>query len=471
MFRRIVPLMFAPVLLAQAQDLWKGVPAGPHAVGFRFEQRIDPARTIDSARRGTPLGLAVWYPAQKSAAPAMTQLEYRLLSFSRRPDPRAFLDSEAEAMAGWRHIGIVPMTMDQARAALNAPGRAVRSAPPVAGKFPIVLVTSQAYLSTTAEILASNGYLVAAPVRFSDISNDVPNPNFIAYVETNIRDMEWALAELARDPAADTSNVAVLGHGGGGMQAVLLAMRNRAIGKVANIDTSVFSSRTNPRQLPFFHPGLLRVPYLYIVTAQTKKDSDQYAEFESMRFSRRYEVVLDNPAIRHHDLSDYGRGVSAVLGIRGEAQDAVLRHYADIHKMLVAFLAGRPLPQAPYAVRVLDAVEPAPTTANVIQTLSVATPALLAQARTRDPEAAVFTELELQRVVEAARENRPLAAQLSRFAVGIHPKSTLLHKTAAEVAGNPAAAEIYKRCAALEAPQNDWRGSAAHAVCKERAAR
>lgn len=469
MLRRIVLLIFLLAVMAHAEDLWKGVPAGPHAVGFRFEQRIDPARTIDSARRGTPLGLAVWYPAQKSAAPAMTQLDYRLLAFSRPPDRRAFLDGEAEAMVGWRHIGIVPITMEQARAAVNAAGRAVRNASPAAGRFPIVLVTSQAYLSTTAEILASHGYLVVAPVRFADISNDVPNPNFIAYVETNIRDMEWALDELVRDPAADTSNVAVLGHGGGGMQALLLAMRNRAIGKVVNIDTGVFSSRTNPRQLPFYHPNLLRVPYLYIADAQTKKDSDQYADFEAMRFSRRYEVILDHPELRHHDLSDYGRGVSAVLGIRGPAQEAILSQYADVQQMLLAFLNGR-MPQQSPGMRVLEAVVPAPTTANVIQTLSADTPRMLEQARTRDPQAPVFTETELQKVLEAARDNRPLVSQLSRFALDLHPQSVLLHKTAAEIAGNTAAQEIYRRCAALEAPQNDWRASAAHAVCKDRAA-
>lgn len=462
-------LALAPVFAAQAEDLWNGLAAGPHAVGFRFERRIDESRTVETGRRGTPLGLAVWYPAQRAGESApLTQLDYRLLAFSREVNAAArqsFLDSEAEMMAGWRHVGIVPLTLDQARAALTAPGRAHRGAAPVSGKFPIVLVTSPAYLSTNAENLASHGRIVVAPARFSDASNEAPPPNFLGYVETSIRDMEWALSEISRDPAADPSNVAVMGHGGGGFQALLLGMRNRAIRAVINIDAGIFSARTNPRQQPFYDPRLLRVPYLYITTAENRRTADQWADFEAMRFSRRHEVVLADPELRHHDLSDYGRAVSAVLGIRGAAQSMVLRRYAEVQQTIVRFLNGDATLGA-----VSHAIDPAPTTVQVIESLSEGTPKLLADARRRDPEAPIFSEDDLRRIVEAARGQVALAAGLGRFALAVHPNSAILHRAAAEVAAAPAAREIYTRCAALPEPQNDWRASRAHAVCRARAA-
>jgi hypothetical protein len=448
-------------LTARAADLWTGIPAGPHSVGFRFERTTDPARRVS-------LGIAVWYPASAASGTPMTQLDYRTLTFSRGLDNaarRAFLDSEAEMMVGWRHVGIVPLTIEQARAAVSAPGRAVRGAPTAPGRFPVVLVLGGPwYLSTTAEVLASRGFLVAAPVRFADIADPVPTLDFSWSVENNARDAEWALAELARDPAADTTPDTALGQGGGGMQALILAMRNPAIRAVVNIDAGNFSKRTNPSRLAFYHPRLLREPYLNILTAATRESQDLFSDFESMRFSRRHEVILADPALRHHDLSDVGRGVSAVLGVRGDAQDMVLRTFADLQQTIVRFLQGDAT-----VGTVRPAVEPAPATLQVIAALSAATPAALRDARLRDPDAPVFGEDDLRKIVEAARGRPALAAELARFALEIHPKSHVLHRAAAEASAPADAAGFYRRCAALDPPQNDWRASIAHNACREQA--
>jgi hypothetical protein len=66
-------------------------------------------------------------------------------------------------MLAWRHVGIVPLTRDQARASLSTRGKAITGARPADGRFPLAMVLGgQHYLSTTAEILASHGFLVAA---------------------------------------------------------------------------------------------------------------------------------------------------------------------------------------------------------------------------------------------------------------------------------------------------------------------
>ena len=57
-----------------------------------------------------------------------------------------------------------------------------------------------------------------------------------------------------------------------------------------------------------------------------------------MKFSERYEVILENPDIRHHDLSDLGRAVTAPMRIRGASHRTVQRTYADIHEMMLRFL-------------------------------------------------------------------------------------------------------------------------------------
>jgi hypothetical protein len=464
---------------AAGSDLWNGIAPGRFAAGFRFQRTVDPTRWRDSVTPGTPLGMAIWYPAQGTAAGerGISQLEYRLLGFSAELSDQAkadFRDSEAEMMVAWRHVGIVPLTLDQARAALEARGRATRGAAAAPGRFPVVVILGGPfYLATTAEILASHGYLVVAPVRFSDLPNDVPALNFTWFVENAVRDAEWALTEMGRDAAADMSRVSAIGHGGGGLQALLLAMRDRRVSAVANIDAGNFSTRTNARQLIFYDPRLLRTPYLYIATAETRLDSDQFGDFEKMKFSRRYEVILEGSAIRHHDLSDIGRGVTAVLGIRGEVQDAVLRRYAEVQQMVRGFLdsPARFAPgsgdkgQCTFTVR--DAVDPAPGTLEVLRSLDGSTLRRLTEAHRRDPEAPLFSEDEMRRVVLAAR-----SADVARFALELHPRSLPMHQAASacmESAGETGAArEIAARCAAIEPPSNDWRAAAAQADCRAR---
>ena len=66
------------------------------------------------------------------------------------------------------------MTDAQARASLHTGGIAVRAAPARPGRYPVVVVLGGPYyLGTTAEFLASHGFLVVAPVRFSDRANEV----------------------------------------------------------------------------------------------------------------------------------------------------------------------------------------------------------------------------------------------------------------------------------------------------------
>jgi dienelactone hydrolase len=153
-------------------------------------------------------------------------------------------------------VGIVPLTNEQARASLATRDMAVQGAPPVAGRFPVALLFGGPYyLSTTAEILASHGFLVMAPFRFSDQSNEVGTRDFTWYLENSVRDAEWGLEELRTDPRADVGDVSALGHGGG-LQAMLFAMRNPTVNAVVNIDAGNFSTRSQLPQHSVLHSRL-----------------------------------------------------------------------------------------------------------------------------------------------------------------------------------------------------------------------
>ncbi len=468
-----------------------GLRLGPNGVGFELLSGIDHRRRINRDE-GIRLGIAVWYPAQSPAAgsPTLTNMDYRRLERSELPteNERDALDAEeVDAIVGWRHVGIVALTRAQAKTSLETHGIAVKGAIAQPGRCPVVIILGGPYyLSTTAEVLASHGFLVAAPFRIRDQSDERDTNDFRWWVDDSVGDAEWALDTLRNDARADLRSICALGHGGGGMQAMLLAMRNRSITSVATIDAGNFSTRSEPERLAFYSPRLMRAPYLYIATETTRKSQDRFADFEAMKFSDRTEVVLDSADVRHHDLSDIGRAVTIPMRLRGEAQTTVEKAFANVHEMLVRFVgehSSRPRSTSSRLVAWLEshkatdnltvtmrpAIEPAPTTRAAIESLSDSTLANLKDARQRDPDAPLFGEYSLRELVAAASMRRAsLAAPLADFALGLHPASAVLLAQASEIAfaagDQLKAIERARACAALK-PDADWQASIAVGKC------
>jgi dienelactone hydrolase len=474
-----------------------GLHVGPHRVGFLSKALVDPTRNTSGTEAGTRIGVAVWYPAAAvpGAGPAMTGLDYRLLAFHQPASPaerRRFAEGEAEMAMGWRHVGIVPLDRTQASASLDAPGIAVRDATPAPRRYPVVMVLGgQYYLSTTAELLASHGFVVAAPFRFSDVSNEIGTASSTWYLENSVRDAEWAVDHLRTFEHADVSRLGAIGHGGGGLQALLYAMRNTNVTALITVDAGNFSARTHSQPIPFYSPRLLRIPYLYVATAETKKGQDRWEDFLGMRFSDRIDVTLQSPAIRHHDLSDLGRSVTAPMGIRGDAQPVVQQAYTHVQEMTVRFFSARASGRGTdqiadwlettsqakaLSVAVHPGVRAAPTVEAVLASLDAGTAAALEDAMSRDPDAPVFRADALNRIITKALTAGQFgaAASIAEFAARLHPDSVLLMDAASEAregAGDRAgAADLAARCAATP-PGTDWRTSIAIARCRERLTR
>jgi len=394
-----------------------------------------------------PTQLVYWYPAQAAPAPAppLTQLDYAMLDAPGEPSEakrKTVAEQETNLATTWRHVGIVPQTREQARAALGAPGIAVWDAPPAPGPFPVVVIGGARYLSTTAEYLASHGYLVVSGQLLADPWIERPPPAPGMSYEPHVRTQEWALAELASEPMADLGRVAALGHGGGGMQAMLLAMRQSVVGAVVSLDGATFSSRSDYGQVPLAGALSLRVPMLNLLRQQTLDDQDLYAEFRRLRYSERYEVIFRGSSLRHHDLRNFGRGISTVLKIRGPVQDMVLDRYAAMHRIVLAFLdhsiGGKPgsFPalelrddRTQYALSALPAVKPAPSIGKLLDSVQKrgAKEAMseLRRAQPADPQAPIYDASSLLEVAGRLARSGLAAAvpELLGFAAELHPQS------------------------------------------------
>ncbi len=474
-----------------------GVRLGPHPVGVSIRSLVDPSRHVNQVDAGVRVTVATWYPAVSggsAAKPAMTALEYQELPLgeSNESDRRRYEDDQITALCSWRHIGIVALTREKAGRSLRTHGIAVLDAPMREGDWPVVMILGGPYyLASTAEMLASFGFVVIAPFRTDDQQNEVSVQGFPAYLENAIRDAEWAMqATQPRHPGAPR-RVFALGHGGGGLQALLFAMRNRNVSAVVNIDSGNFSARTNARSLAFYSPRLLRVPYLNIVRAETRKEQDQYDDFTAMSFSRRIEVVLQDDAVRHHDLSDIGRAVAIPMRIRGDAQAVVEREYADVQDTVVRFLAsqsGKADDSAldtwmtthdgasGHAVKVYPAIEPAPVVQQVIATLDASTAAMLRQAHGRDPNARLFEADTLATIIAHAiiQPGPRTALDIVTVARELHPddpRFLALRSEAALAAGDRATALSAARDCAAVPPGNDWQVQATIARCRDEVSR
>jgi len=264
-------------------------------------------------------------------------------------------------------------------------------------------------------------------------------------------------------------------------------MRDRTVDALVNIDAGNFSSRSQPERVAFYSPRLLTTPYLYIATPSTRQSQDRFDQFLAMRFSDRTEVLIEAADLRHHDLSDLGRAVTAPLGLRGEAQAGVVRAFSDVQEIVVRFLlehgpAGQTPPRlgswleehkAPgrFATTFHPGVAPAPTVVEVTRTLDATSVARLREARERDPEAPLFSETNLATVVEAAmaRGDTRLAVDVATFAAEVHsgvPRLLELNSQALEATGDRTGAlQRAKACSAIS-PENDWRASGAVARCR-----
>jgi len=216
---------------AQTPLLWGGLKSGPHAVGFRLQYTLDQSReydpefTTDTTRfpvhRPRPIMIGIWYPAQKTNASRMPYRQYldiaprsgSLVPFANR------LESAMRQVVGDETTGHKPgaMTPEETRAferLLATPTFAVKNAPAVSGKFPVILYhpgTAGTYEDNSAlfEYLASHGYII--------VSSAYPAPDASsAFIQG---DMAGSFADLdvlvnfARTlPSADADRLGVMGH-------------------------------------------------------------------------------------------------------------------------------------------------------------------------------------------------------------------------------------------------------------------
>jgi dienelactone hydrolase len=292
-----------------------GLAKGPHAVGFRLLAEQDLSRSVSASDgKGTyarPIRVYVWYPARAASKPM------RFGRYAALADddvwPAEISGSARDALKFSRG----PLARSLAPAAFEAllqrPMRADENARPAAGRFPLIALGQGLYyespiaLAALAEFLAGRGFVV---VTTPLVGTNSPVVRIDAQdLETQVRDLEFAIARARRLPFVSGARLGVLGFDMGGMAGVALAMRNPDVNAFASMDSGILYPHPSglPQASPSYDPAALRVPWLHAtsMTAMDRpRDPGVKSLFDAAVHSDRYLLVTEGMA--HVDFTTYG---------------------------------------------------------------------------------------------------------------------------------------------------------------------
>ena len=447
---------------------------GRHPVGYRVLQLRDasrpmgPKHTADGQPRqdrGRPLHVHLWYPAAAPTGPALTLGDYAVASAAPAQESSAAV-AEYRAFVG-RLFPPALADPDWQRYTGTAL-QARRDAAAAPGRFPLIVGTFRPMsLTLTSEYLASHGYVVAF-VQGPREEIDADGPVFEALQMTQgTRDMEFAIAAARELAVVDPVALGALGFSGSGLAQLPLAMRNREVDAVAQLDTGSFGPQgSSYRALAAYDPSVLRTPYFFAYGAATLAQPDLHqAELQKMRYAPRVVVFAGEPRLHHWDFATEGPAMMAALNRRPDARRGAGRVTAAVHRQLLTFfeayvrkdrqalasITGHHMAPGPGAMiesQYLAPIEPAITRREFRRLLDENPARAAAAAREglqRDPFAAVFGEEYLNLLGYELLNQRQgeKALEVLRLNVDAHPRSANAMDSlseALELLGQPAAA-------------------------------
>jgi dienelactone hydrolase len=300
----------------QKSPLWNELKPGAYWVGFQVIYKFDYSRTwkpkndleekSKSGSNGRPVRISVWYPAQKNSA--ARNAFYRDYVFYKTAD-KDF--AQANKMIEERDVSSLRRVLKNSESVFErlmaTRMTALLNAPPQKGNFPLIVYSSglndiSASNAVLYEYLASHGYVVVTVPQLGTSSESVNLGVNPIDLETQTRDLEFALGAIRDFPNVDHRKLAVAGHSLGGVAAATLQMRNAEVDAVIGFDASygaksLTGTLTNS---PYYQPEKVQVPFLDM---RRPTDYVDLSAIEALRYSDRYFLAF--PEIFHGDFTSF----------------------------------------------------------------------------------------------------------------------------------------------------------------------
>ncbi len=300
-----------------ARPLWGGLEPGSYKVGFRVLYRLDRSRVWDASTDSLrsefarPIRISLWYPARRSES-GRPMLYRQYVQFKSPNSYFARVDSLLESRETTSWDNAFKGSGRSLQDLLNLPVMAGMDASASEGIFPLVMYSegwnssSQNDNSVLAEFLASHGYVVAAVPQVGTSSMSLTLGINPIDLETQMRDIEFAMGVVQEQPFVDNRKLALMGWSMGGVVSLWLTARNPNVDAIIGLDAS-FRSRdfvTMVLASPYFDIRQIRVPLLALQSGNTKYVSGQDDRVvDSLHFAKR--LVGRVADITHGDFSDF----------------------------------------------------------------------------------------------------------------------------------------------------------------------
>ncbi len=282
---------------------------GKFRVGFQHYLTSDSTRTYQRIYDWTnksiprPISVSIWYPSNELSMEAepMTVLDY--LEILKEEEEWEYLPNEQ--ILNWFEFPNTPANQSH----LLEKATAFANLKHANGKFPVVvyapgLQTSSIENFALAEYLASHGYLViSSPSRGSEnrfFENDAGKN-----LETQARDIEFLIAELAKIPSANLDEIATMGFSFGGLANVLSQMRNDNIKAIVSLDGSIKYQYQTLKNSPFFDIEKVDVPFIHFAQRDIPEEvmladqidprlNNEFEFYDSLTNSQAYSLKFHN---------------------------------------------------------------------------------------------------------------------------------------------------------------------------------
>ena len=232
---------------SQPADLWDGVTAGPHAVGFKVFYGFDKSRPPlkeqqqQTKSSGRSMQVSIWYPAIASSV-NITMGDYLTLkgdevNFTpeKKVKENAALKILAADFSSTENEIMESLFLIKMKSINNAAAKTE--------KFPIVIMThnNAAGYSLLAELLASHGFIVAVSPMTGTLSKEF-DWQTTSGVETEVTDLEFVFKTVQQSFSnADLNSIGVVGYSYGAMAAVAFSMRHNNVKAIVSLDGGIGS--------------------------------------------------------------------------------------------------------------------------------------------------------------------------------------------------------------------------------------
>ncbi|WNG45836.1 dienelactone hydrolase [Archangium minus] len=358
---RLLPVLLLMMASATsaAADFTFSNQQGPHGVGLTVSQRYDYSRVyklrVDpitgaatQGERARPMQVLSWYPTRRQGKP----VTYR--QYMETIATEVNFTADAQAVRSATDIWLASQGADPSHGALAKPMWAVRDAPALPGKYPVVIYAPSFSASAAenvdlCEYLASQGYVVLSSASLGARTRWMTVD--LEGLETQAADIAFLIATAQAMPQADMNRIAVVGFSWGGLANVLAAARDDRIGALVSLDGSLrgFPEFVNGGKdaAKYVTPARLAVPLLYVARRPDTLESINQRQIDTsfnlmnqMKYSDVY-IVTMHP-MTHPDFSSIHLRFAPERAFEEYSRDeAALAHSWTaryVHQFLDAYL-------------------------------------------------------------------------------------------------------------------------------------